>query len=308
MIDLSQLEATLVNLCINAHDAMPNGGKLLIETRNVSLRREDLAQYPDVVAGDYAMLAVGDTGTGMTAEVLAKMFDPFFTTKAVGKGTGLGLSMVYGFIKQSNGHIEVQSELGRGTTFRLYLPRTMQAPERVKIPGKPAMPRGSQRILVVEDEPQVRVNVVEQLRELGYTVAHAADGTTGLAHFEAAQRPFHLLLTDVMMPGALNGKALADAVSRRWPDTRIAFMSGFAENAIIHDGKLDDGVHLLSSRSAKRTWPWLCTMRLRSRVHEHRASECRALWALSKRDLRERPFSRRGGRRWPITVSSNGRG
>ena len=197
------------------------------------------------------MLAVTDTGTGMPAEVLAKVFDPFFTTKEAGKGTGLGLSMVYGFIKQSNGHIEVQSAPGRGTTFRLYLPRTAEALEEPAPQAKPSAPRGAERILVVEDEPGVRTIAVEQLRSLGYHVDDAVDGTAGLAAFEAASQAYDLLLTDVVMP-RMDGKALADAVASRWPPTRIVFMSGYAESAIVHEGTIDAGVLLLSKPFRKR--------------------------------------------------------
>jgi Histidine kinase-, DNA gyrase B-, and HSP90-like ATPase len=159
-IDRTQLETTLVNLCVNARDAMPGGGKLLIETRNVSLNKDNVIQATDVAPGDYAMLAVTDTG--MPPETRAKVFEPFFTTKEVGKGTGLGLSMVYGFIKQSNGHITIHSEVGRGTTFRLYLPRSDGVKQEVAVRQRAPLPRGIERILVVEDEPLVRASVVKQ--------------------------------------------------------------------------------------------------------------------------------------------------
>jgi PAS domain S-box-containing protein len=244
-VDRAQLETALVNLCLNARDAMPGGGKLLIETQNATLDEDYAVHNPDVVAGDYAMLAVTDTGIGMSPGVLARVYDPFFTTKEVGKGTGLGLSMVYGFIKQSNGHIKVYSEPGRGTTFKLFLPRTAQASDQATPVEKPAMPRGDERVLVVEDEPAVRASIVGQLASLGYDVAQAADGAAGLAAFEAASRPYDLLLTDVLMPG-MDGKALAAVVAERWPATRIVFMSGYAESAIVHHGNIDAGVLLLS--------------------------------------------------------------
>ncbi|MDP2372169.1 ATP-binding protein [Reyranella sp.] len=244
-VDRAQLETALVNLCLNARDAMPGGGKLMIETRNATLDEDYAARNSDVVAGDYAMLAVTDTGTGMPPEVLARIYDPFFTTKEVGKGTGLGLSMVYGFIMQSNGHMKVYSEPGRGTTFKLFLPRTAQASDRATPAEKPAMPRGDERVLVVEDEPAVRATLVGQLASLGYDVAQAADGAAGLAAFEAAPRPYDLLLTDVLMPG-MDGKALAAIVAERWPATRIVFMSGYAESAVVHHGTIDAGVLLLS--------------------------------------------------------------
>ena len=245
-VDRTQLETALVNLCVNARDAMPDGGRLSIETANVTLDAEHVARNPDAIIGDHVMLAVTDTGSGMAPNVAARVFEPFFTTKGIGKGTGLGLSMVYGFIKQSKGHIAVESALGRGTTFRLYLPRGKKGqvdktPEpRMEVVG------GKERILVVEDEPNVRAGAVLQLRSLGYTVSEAPDGAAGVAAFEAASPPFDLLLTDVVMPGRLNGKALADEVARRWPATRIVFMSGYSDNALTEDGRLSAGVLLLS--------------------------------------------------------------
>src|SRR5476649_2158860 len=224
---------------------MPDGGKLLIETRNVTLDDDYVARNPDAATGDYAMLAITDTGNGMPPHVLAKVFEPFFTTKGVGKGTGLGLSMVYGFITQSDGHIKIESEVGRGTSFKLYLPRNDGPKEETVVRQTSALPGGTERILVVEDDAQVRSNVVHQLQSLGYVVSHAPDGTAGIAACEAAPQPYDLLLTDVMMPGPLNGKRLADEVKRQWPATKIVFMSGYAENAIVHNGRLDDGVILL---------------------------------------------------------------
>jgi len=245
-IDRTQLETALVNLCVNARDAMPGGGKLRIETRNVSLDKDNITQGTDVVAGDYVMLAVTDTGSGMSPETRARVFEPFFTTKEVGKGTGLGLSMVYGFIKQSNGHITIHSEVGRGTTFRLYLPRSDGVQEKAAGRKTAPLPRGAERILVVEDEPLVRAGVVRQLQSLGYSVSQASDGGTGIASFEAAPQPYDLLLTDIVMPGRMNGRAFADEVARRWPKTRVVFISGYAENAVLHDGQADDGVLVLS--------------------------------------------------------------
>ena len=245
-VDPAQLEAALVNLCVNARDAMPDGGTLVIETLNVTLDDEYVAQNPDATVGDYVVLAVTDTGSGMSAETVARIFEPFFTTKELGKGTGLGLSMVYGFIKQSNGHIKVVSDLGRGTCFRLHLPRA-DGPQEVtaELPVT-SLAGGRERVLVVEDEPGVRSVVVQQLLSLGYAVSQASDGAAGLACFETAAQPYDLLLTDVMMPGPLNGKTLSDAVVRRWPITKVVFMSGYAENMIVRDGRVDAGVLLLS--------------------------------------------------------------
>ncbi|MDP2332707.1 MAG: ATP-binding protein [Reyranella sp.] len=234
-VDRAQLETTLVNLCLNARDAMPGGGKLQIETRNVTLNDDDASQAADVEAGDYAVLVVTDTGSGMPPETLAQVFDPFFTTKEVGKGTGLGLSMVYGFIKQSKGHITIHSEVGRGTTFRLYLPRSDSVQEGEAVEQPLPIPHGTERILVVEDEQQVRASVVAQLQSLGYTVTQASDGTAGLAAFAAAPQPYDLLLTDLVMPGTLNGRALADEVVRRWPRTKVVFVSGYAQAMLSGD-------------------------------------------------------------------------
>jgi len=245
-IDRAQLETALVNLCINARDAMPGGGRLTIETSNVTIDEAFIAHSPDLAIGDYAMLSITDTGTGIPPEMLTKVFEPFFTTKGVGKGTGLGLSMVYGFIKQSQGHIAIDSEVGRGTTFKLYLPRSVGGKEEGTVCQQAPIPGGRERILVVEDDAQVRASVVRQLERLGYDVSQAPDGAVGVAAFEAANQPYDLLLTDVIMPGPLNGKALADEVARRWPKTRVLFMSGYSEDVITHHGRLDAGVRLLS--------------------------------------------------------------
>ena len=253
-IDRTQLETALVNLCINARDAMPEGGRLLIETRNARLDKDYVARHPDAAVGDHVMLSVTDTGSGMPPDVAAKVFEPFFTTKETGKGTGLGLSMVYGFIKQSKGHIAVDSAVGHGTAFRLYLPRGKEGAVDSAVEPQPEIARGSERILVVEDEPQVRTSVVLQLKSLGYEVTEAPDGAAGVAAFESAARdghgtsarPFDLLLTDVVMPGPLNGKALAEEVARRWPGTRIVLMSGYSSNVLTEGSEILSGVRLLS--------------------------------------------------------------
>jgi PAS domain S-box-containing protein len=245
-IDRSQFETALVNLCINARDAMPAGGRLLIETMNVTLDYEYCAFHVGAVPGDYAMLSVTDAGEGIPRAVLSKVFEPFFTTKEVGKGTGLGLSMVYGFIKQSSGHVSIYSEPGRGTSVKLFLPRSDGQVAEMAIQDKTSIPGGIERILVVEDETQVRANVVRQLRSLGYVVSEASDGTAGIAAFEAARFRYDLLLSDVVMPGPLSGKLLAAEVARRWPETRVVFMSGFSEISNVRHGRLDEGVVLLS--------------------------------------------------------------
>lgn len=245
-VDRTQLETSLVNLSLNARDAMPGGGQLLIETRNVILDQDYVSQNPDVAVGAYAMLAVTDTGTGIPPDALEKVFEPFFTTKEVGRGTGLGLSMVYGFIKQSSGHIKVYSELNRGTSIKMYLPRADGTVEAQPVASAASLATGNERLLVVEDNADVRARICEILRGLGYTVDEAADGMAGLMQCESAQPPYDLLLTDVVMPGPIGGKALADAVSSRWPDTPIVFMSGYTEDAITHQGRLEAGVRLLA--------------------------------------------------------------
>ena len=245
-VDRSQFETALVNLSINARDAMPGGGRLLIETRNVTLDEEYCAFNAGAVPGDYAMLAVTDAGEGIPQSMLNKVFEPFFTTKDVGKGTGLGLSMVYGFIKQSNGHVSIYSEVGLGTSVRLFLPRHEGTVEAAVHDGKTLAPGGSEHILVVEDEPQVRANVVRQLKSLGYSVVDASDGAAGIAAFEAALPPYDLLLSDVVMPGPVSGKLLGAEVARRWPRTKVVFMSGFTEISSVRHGRLDEGSMLLS--------------------------------------------------------------
>lgn len=249
-VDRPQVETSLINLCINARDAMPAGGRLTVETRNVTLSPDYAARQEDEVApGDYVMLSVSDTGTGMPPDVAKRAFEPFFTTKEVGKGTGLGLSMVYGFIRQSNGHINIQSEIGRGTTVSLYFPRSDPATVAAVQPRRQAMPRGSERILVVEDEKAVRAIVGEQLGSLGYDVKLARDADHALQLLKG--HPFDLVITDVVMPGRLNGRALAEEIKRGWPETRIVFMSGYSENALLRDGRLESGVMLLAKPHVK---------------------------------------------------------
>ena len=243
-IDRAQLESALVNLAINARDAMPDGGSLRIVTSNLSV--PDGATADGIAPGAYVVVAVSDTGRGIPSAVLDKVFEPFFTTKEVGKGTGLGLSMVYGFLQQSRGHVRIESEVDRGTTVRLYLPRSNETTQASVAPPTAAMPRGDERILVVEDDPRVRSGVLEQLTSLGYEATGAYDGASGLAAFEAAQHPFDLLLTDVIVPGPMNGKALADEVRRRWPGTKLVFMSGYSENILSTQGRLEPGVLLLN--------------------------------------------------------------
>ena len=256
-IDRAQLETSLVNLCLNARDAMPDGGRVLIETQNVTIdaahEAAPEATFGGVPPGAFVQITVSDTGRGILPADLDRIFEPFFTTKASGKGSGLGLSMVYGFIRQSNGHIAVTSDIDRGTTFRLWLPRFAgPLPEAGARAATPAV-GGTERILVVEDNPQVRASVVGQLRSLGYAVSEADDGTAGIAAFEAAAQPYDLLLTDVVMPGPINGKALADAVAGRWPTSRIVFMSGYTDNVLGNQGGIDAASCFSASRSARAT-------------------------------------------------------
>jgi PAS domain S-box-containing protein len=244
--DAAQLESSILNLAINARDAMPDGGRLTIESANIHLD-ENYAASAEIPSGQYVAVAVSDTGTGMDAEIISKAFDPFFTTKEVGQGTGLGLSQVYGFIKQSGGHVKIYSEIGAGTTIRLYLPRhylAESAPENP--PAARTLPRANEgeTILVTEDDPDVRAFTVEMLRELGYLVVEASDGPTALRLLDA-HRDVTLLFTDVGLPGGMNGRQLADEARRRRAGLKVLFTSGYARNAIVHHGRLDPGVELL---------------------------------------------------------------
>jgi signal transduction histidine kinase len=244
--DAGQIDQVILEIVVNARDAMPNGGKLTLETANVSLNPESVGRYPELTAGEYVMLAITDTGPGMSEKVKARLFEPFFTTKGVGEGTGLGLSTCYGITKQSGGHITVYSEPGRGTAFKIYLP---QAEEQSRIPiprlNSSDSPRGTETILLVEDDPALRELAAALLRRLGYTVLAAANGTDaltlkqhgGIGHID-------LLFTDVVMPH-MSGKELADRVRALYPQTKILFSSAFTENAIVHQGVLDKGVALL---------------------------------------------------------------
>ena len=245
-IDSNQLENCLLNLAVNARDAMPDGGKLTIEAANVFLDENYVADA-DIPAGQYVGIFVSDTGTGMTPDVMSRAFDPFFTTKDVGQGTGLGLSQVYGFVKQSGGHVKIYSEVGAGTTIKLYLPRLLAPDETYdKPPDALRIPTGKgETILVVEDEPDVRAFTVEMLRELGYRVLDVSDGNAGLRMLDA-NREIVLLLTDVGLPGGMNGRQLAEEAVRRKPRLKVLFTSGYARNAIIHHGRLDPGVQFIS--------------------------------------------------------------
>lgn len=236
--DAGQLENALLNLAINARDAMPNGGKLKIATHNCHLGEDYASRHENMKAGEYVLIAVSDTGTGMPPDVVAKAFDPFFTTKEVGKGSGLGLSMVFGFVKQSGGHLNISSEPGKGTTVKLYLPRAhgAVAVEQPAVPS-PELPRGTaeELIVVAEDQDDVRLTTVENLRELGYMVVHAGSGSEALDVL-ARHGGATLLLTDVVMPG-MNGQELARLAAEQYPELRIVFTTGFTPDAIVDGGQ-----------------------------------------------------------------------
>jgi signal transduction histidine kinase/FixJ family two-component response regulator len=244
LIDPSQLSTALLNLAVNARDAMPNGGKLTLETGNVVLDESYARSNPEVQPGNYVMIAVSDTGTGIPANLRDRVFEPFFTTKTVGKGTGLGLSMVYGFVKQSNGHVKIYSEEGYGTTIKLYLPRA-SAKADAPMATVPPMRGGDETIMVVEDDALVRNFVVTQLHSLGYKTLTAANGNAALEQLDNGAT-FDLLFTDVIMPGGMNGRQLADIVVARRPSVQVLYTSGYTENAIVHHGRLDAGVLLLA--------------------------------------------------------------
>lgn len=245
-LDAGQLETALLNLTLNARDAMPDGGCLTIEITNEALDDAYVAQELDVRAGQYVMINVTDTGHGMEPGLMDRIFEPFFTTKGVGKGSGLGLSMIYGFVKQSGGHIRVYSEQGEGTSFRLYFPRSMSnADQPAPTPPRQDMSGGTETILVVEDEAPVRDHVVSQLRALGYTVFSAAEGAGALRLLEQGTQ-IDLLFTDIVMPRGMGGRDLVVAARAMIPDLKVLYTSGYTENAVFHNGKLDQGVDLLS--------------------------------------------------------------
>lgn len=243
-IDTSQFEQVLINLTINARDAMPKGGKLLIEAQNIHLSHEYCREHPDVVPGEHVMIAVTDTGIGMTDAVRVRIFDPFFTTKDVGKGTGLGLATAYGIVKQARGHIWVYSEPGQGSTFKLYFPRVHGAAEAQQEKAARTMPRGgNELVLDVEDEETIRRLIVSLLRGAGYTVLEASNGRDALLKTEAIKH-IDLLVTDVIMP-QMGGKDLALRLSDRCGALKVLYISGYTENAIVNNGVLYDDLAFL---------------------------------------------------------------
>ena len=241
----SQVENALLNLAINARDAMKGHGKLTIEADNAILAEEYALQNPDVRPGQYVRLTVSDTGCGMTPEIMAQVFEPFFTTKPEGRGTGLGLSMVYGFVKQSDGHIMIYSEPGQRSTIRIYLPRVRDAEDVVVEVDEGPVTGGDETVLVVEDDDEVRSTVVELLGDLGYRVLKARDAQSALAIVDSGFS-IDLLFTDVVMPGPLRSTELARLARLRLPQVAVLFTSGYTDNAIVHGGRLDQGTELLS--------------------------------------------------------------
>ncbi len=247
LVDPAQLESALLNLCLNSRDAMEQGGRLTIETNNAHIDQQYADRQLDLAPGQYVVVAVSDTGVGIAPELISRVVEPFFTTKEKGKGTGLGLSMVYGFAKQSRGHVSIYSEPGQGTTVKMYLPRVLAA-EQLHDVSRPreALTAGSGTILLVEDDELVRRYAASQLVSLGYQVIEASDGPSALRIVEKdAGRRIDLLFTDVVMPGGMNGRVLADAVRALRPELPVLFTSGYTENAIVHHGRLDAGVQLL---------------------------------------------------------------
>ncbi len=245
--DPNQLEVAVLNLAVNARDAMRSGGKLTVETANMHLDERYAATQAEVLPGQYVMLAVTDNGTGMPSDVKARAFDPFFTTKDIGQGTGLGLSQVYGFVKQSRGHVKIYSEVGEGTTVKIYLPRFHAQAEEVTEETVRPVVRGTRHetILVVEDDEDVRTYSTDTLRDLGYIVLEAPSGLAALKILES-HPDVSILFTDIGLPGGMNGRQLADEVRKQRPDLKVLFTTGYARNAIVHEGRLDPGVELLT--------------------------------------------------------------
>jgi CheY-like chemotaxis protein len=242
--DAGQAEQILVNLAANARDAMPHGGQLTLETSNVTIDDAYVSKHPDSTVGDYVLLAVSDTGMGMSAETREHAFEPFFTTKAVGRGTGLGLAMIHGAVMQNGGRVEVYSEPGHGTSFKIYLPVVRDATEPLAAPSVDAPPGGTESVLLVEDDPTVRTLAVRLLTRLGYRVTDFAGGADALQWLRETEQPVHLLLTDVIMP-EMNGKQLAEQVLAIRPGIRVLFVSGYTANVIVHHGVLKPGVDFL---------------------------------------------------------------
>jgi CheY-like chemotaxis protein len=243
-VDPSMLTSTLINLAVNGRDAMPDGGRLVIEASNVFLDETYASVNREAAPGAYVMIAVSDSGCGIPATIRDKVFDPFFTTKGLGKGTGLGLSMVYGFVKQSNGHLKLYSEEGYGTSIKIYLPRASSGEDAATLVPAEKTAGGPETIFVVEDDSLLRSTLTAQLTSLGYTVRAAGDATEALDMVRSGLA-FDLLLTDMILPGKMTGRQLADVVATLRPSLKVMFSSGYTENAVIHHGRLEPGLLLL---------------------------------------------------------------
>ena len=246
--DPNELESAILNLAVNARDAMPDGGSLTIETSNAYLDADYVARHAELSPGQYVLISISDTGTGMDAPTIARAFEPFFTTKPMGKGTGLGLSQVYGFVKQSGGHVTLHSEVGQGTTVNTYLPRlrgeSLASSDNAQDTALPRA-RAGETILLVEDDAGVKAATISSLLELGYTVEDADDGPSAIARVRQ-QLKLDLLFTDVVLPNGLTGTQLAAAVRSLIPDVKILYTTGYARDTIVHRGRLDPDVHLLA--------------------------------------------------------------
>ena len=252
-VDPSQMEAAILNLVVNAKDAMADTGKLTIETANVFIDEQYSQQNAEIPVGQYVQMIVSDSGRGMPKEIQEKAFDPFFTTKQPGQGTGLGLSQVYGFVSQSGGHVKIHSKEGEGTTIKIYLPRAHIVVDLVKDDAVTLVgSHGSETILVVEDESDVRSYLVATLQDLNYSVREAPDGASALALFDSASVQIDLLLTDIVLPG-INGRQLADELCKRQPNLKVLFMTGYSRDAIVHHGRLDVGVSMLQKPLTQAT-------------------------------------------------------
>jgi CheY-like chemotaxis protein len=244
-VDPVQLESAILNLALNARDAMPSGGKLTVETSNAFLDENYARQHSDVHVGQYVQIAISDTGEGMDAKTAARAFEPFFTTKPAGQGTGLGLSQVYGYARQSGGHAKIYSEPGEGTTVKIYLPRLFAEAAALPEPQREFGGTGrGETILVVEDDEDVRVYVAEILRDMNYNVFHAANASSAEKIVTREDGKIDLILTDVVLPGK-NGRQFTDEIVTRYPEIKVLFMTGYSRNAIVHQGRLDPGVALI---------------------------------------------------------------
>ncbi len=282
-VDPNQLTTAILNLALNSRDAMPNGGKLILETGWAYLDENYAGLHDDVRPGRYALIAVSDTGSGIPASIIDRVFDPFFTSKGLGKGTGLGLSMVYGLVKQSAGHIKIYSEEGHGTTIKIYLPPGSGGSLAAETSVATLVRGGNETILVVEDDRLVREHALTQLRSLGYTTLQAANAAEALAVIEAGHR-IDLLFTDMIMPGTMNGYQLATEVQHRGLGMKVLFTSGYTENAIIHHGRLNSGVLLLAKPYRNSELARMIRKALEGRPRE---------------PPRERPRGRRIAGAWP---------